>query len=272
MAESADRYRSAHNYRVKPVRFPQPPKVIATPKDHVEYSCHGCGKPGHIRPNCPDNPRNFKCKTNNEAKVNFVFESELKPKTCIIDNKGYVFNKPVEVMLDSGCSTVVVKDTLVPVKYRLGKLIKVYDYLGITKMFPQVRCFIKCKFFTGWVNARAAPIKFADVLVGLIPGVKLPCEDEGSRVSADITDEHHSSVHSEIKSDLSCPLDCEVCKSEFPCSEGKVTESTAMSMAVQTRASVKGDNGAKPLSCPSLTDLDVNKNDHIEAQKTSVLL
>lgn len=53
--------------------------------------CHGCGKPGHIRPNCSNNPRNFKQKT--EGKVNFVFQSEMNPQNSIIDAEGKLFKK-----------------------------------------------------------------------------------------------------------------------------------------------------------------------------------
>ncbi|XP_042856047.1 uncharacterized protein LOC122242739 [Penaeus japonicus] len=172
LAEAAERYRSAHNFR-RSSRFSQQSKCNVS-KDNVELTCHGCGKTGHIRPNCPENPKNFKRISTTSGKVNFVFESELKPNTCIIDDNGCIFNKRAEVMLDSGCSTVVVKDSLVPANYKHGKLVKVYDYLGIPNYFPQIRCFIKSRFFTGWVNAIAAPIKFADILIGLFPGVKIP--------------------------------------------------------------------------------------------------
>ncbi|XP_047480167.1 uncharacterized protein LOC125032798 [Penaeus chinensis] len=37
--------------------FFKPNKTVA--KDNVPI-CHGCGKTGHIRPQCPDNPRNYK--------------------------------------------------------------------------------------------------------------------------------------------------------------------------------------------------------------------
>ncbi|XP_042871743.1 protein NYNRIN-like [Penaeus japonicus] len=172
LAEAAERYRSAHNFR-RSSRFSQQSKFNVS-KDNIELTCHGCGKTGHIRPNCPENPKNFKRISTTCGKVNFVFESELKPNTCIIDDNGCIFNKRAEVMLDSGCSTVVVKDSLVPANYKHGKLVKVYDYLGIPNYFPQIRCFIKSRFFTGWVNAIAAPIKFADILIGLFPGVKIP--------------------------------------------------------------------------------------------------
>ena len=77
-------------------------------------------------------------------------------------------------MLDSGCTTIVVKDSLLPPNCKLGKLVRIDDWLGIPKYFPEVRCFIKSKFFSGWTRAVAAPIKFADVLIGLVPGVTVP--------------------------------------------------------------------------------------------------
>ncbi|XP_037787649.1 uncharacterized protein LOC119583248 [Penaeus monodon] len=181
MAEAAERYRSAHNFRGRSQRISQQSKTNVT-KDS-ELICHGCGKAGHIRPQCPENPRNYK--KISTSKANFVFESELKPNRCIIDDNGCVFNKRAEVMLDSGCSTIVVKDSLVPSNYKYGKLVKVYDYLGISNYFPQIRCFIKSKFFTGWVNAIAAPIKFADILIGLFPGVKIPPDSKPANLDLD---------------------------------------------------------------------------------------
>ncbi|XP_037802989.1 uncharacterized protein LOC119597483 [Penaeus monodon] len=62
MAEAADRYRSAHLYRGKALKFPQP-KPFSQSRDKGtidEIVCHACGKNGHIKPNCPDNPRNFR--------------------------------------------------------------------------------------------------------------------------------------------------------------------------------------------------------------------
>jgi len=192
MAEAADRYRSAHLYRGKALKFPQP-KPFSQSRDKGtidEIVCHACGKNGHIKPNCPDNPRNFRGKSSfSNDKVNFVFEAELKPNSCVVDSNGFLFYKPVEVMLDTGCSTIIVKDSLVNSKYKLGKMVKVYDYLGRPNYFPKIRCFIKSKFFTGWANAIAAPIKFAEVLIGCVPGVKIPnqsCPDDPSPATTDV--------------------------------------------------------------------------------------
>lgn len=85
-------------------------------------------------------------KVKKKSKVNFLFESELKPNRYIIDDNGCVFNKRPVVLLDSGCSTIVVKDSRVPSNYKCGRLVRVYNYLGIPNYFPQIKCFIKSMF------------------------------------------------------------------------------------------------------------------------------
>lgn len=254
MAEAAERYRSAHNFRGRSQRISQQSKTNVT-KDS-ELICHGCGKAGHIRPQCPENPRNYK--KISTSKVNFVFESELKPNRCIIDDNGCVFNKRAEVMLDSGCSTIVVKDSLVPSNYKYGKLVKVYDYLGISNYFPQIRCFIKSKFFTGWVNAIAAPIKFADILIGLVPGVKIPPDSKPANLDLDPF---------ESSEDPRSP------PSNSPNHLPKVrndvrSTSLATVMRVETRAMTERSEERKPLKCPAVSQLDIGKRDVINAQNT----
>ncbi|XP_047484209.1 uncharacterized protein LOC125035941 [Penaeus chinensis] len=112
MAEAADRYRSAHAYRGS--KLPRPVQKQSSPNSD-DIKCHGCGKPGHIRPNCPSNPRNFKQKT--EGKVHFVFQSEIKPQNSIIDAEGKLFEKPAEVMFDTGYVLIgLVLDVKLPSK------------------------------------------------------------------------------------------------------------------------------------------------------------
>ena len=52
------------------------------------------------------------------------------------------------------------------------KVTKVSDYLCNVNTFPVVRCYLKCDFYEGFVDAIIAPIKFCSVLVGNIPGLK----------------------------------------------------------------------------------------------------
>lgn len=51
------------------IKFSQQSKTSAAKES--ELTCHGCGKAGHIRPNCPENPRNYKKMCT--SKINFTF-------------------------------------------------------------------------------------------------------------------------------------------------------------------------------------------------------
>ena len=74
---------------------------------------------------------------------------------------------------DTGCSTVIVTNELLPnIDISQCPVTQVSDYLGNVNSFPVVRCYLKCDFYEGFVNAIRAPIKFCSVLLGNIPGVK----------------------------------------------------------------------------------------------------
>ncbi|XP_069971005.1 uncharacterized protein [Penaeus vannamei] len=226
MAESADRYRSAHGYRAS--KFSRSVSKQPTLPVESEIQCHGCGKSGHIRPNCPNNPKNFKPK--NESKVNFVFQSEVKPQNTVIDAKGTLFDTPAEIL--------------------------VYDYLGIPDSFPKVRCFIKSKFFTGWINAIAAPIKFADVLIGLVPGVELPGERDSS--SSDYEASKDTAPDSNYpQSNSTTRAVTEVKDVQFERDGPHDPILPTVAMAVKTRSSES--KSAITLACPEFLDLNITK-------------
>ena len=244
MAVCADRYINAHDCKNKSKTGNGKQKQSY---QNVKYEsnipkCHQCGKLGHIRPDCFHNPKNFKSSGKGKAdtKVQYVFNRELRPEDCLIDPNGSAFGNTVEVTFDSGCSTVVLSEKIVPSEYKKGKLYKLYDYLGIPSYFPKVRCFLSCKFFKGWVSAYVAPIKFAEVLLGRIPGVSVP--------NIKINDRGESSVDN----------------------EGVVNEQNKMvecSLAVQTRAGRARETvPLKPLVCPNL-DLGIDKNILMQEQE-----
>ena len=245
MAVSADRYVHAHDIKTKSKMGSDKQKqnVQSKASESNIPRCHQCGKLGHKRPECYHNPKNFKSvgKGKTDTKVQYVFNRELRPDNCLIDPNGTVFGNTAEVTFDSGCSTVILSENIVPSEYKKGKLYKLYDYLGIPSYFPKVRCFLSCKFFKGWVSAYIAPIKFAEVLLGLIPGVSVP------KIS--ISDVSRNSVVDEIKvSEEDKEIEC--------------------SLAVQTRAGrAKETVPLKPLVCPNL-DLGIDRNTLIQEQNS----
>ena len=194
MAESADRYMIAHGVskcKKSKARITTDKSKLLDSKivgDFKNIKCHLCGQIGHIKPNCPDNPRNFlhsKSKVQSDGnsqqtrsksqsdvpKISVAFAREEAPLNCIIDDNGKVFGSVARTIFDTGCNTVVIKESLIPKSYKLGKVIKVYNFLGIPIYLPRIKCNIKSRFFSGKVNAVVAPIKCADVLIGLIPGL-----------------------------------------------------------------------------------------------------
>ncbi|XP_063587863.1 uncharacterized protein LOC134765248 [Penaeus indicus] len=227
MAQAADRFRSAHR-RLK-TKYVNYSKSETSEKLSISAGvvCHSCNKAGHIRPNCPDlkSRTGMKCPPN---KVNFVLESDLTPKNSVT-GKALLFNKPVDAHFDSGCSTIIIRDNLVPPHVKKGKLVTLYDYLGVGRNFPRIRCYIKSDFLTGWVNAVAAPIKFTDILIGMVPGVKAPSVD----------------IPNEVKSDC---------------------DNTNIIMGVQTRNSKMRAEASVPLVVPDLSLKDISKTDIIDAQ------
>ena len=50
------------------------------------------------------------------------------------------------------------------------------DYLGRIDNFPVLRCYVRCPYFEGWTDVVRTPIKFASVMIGDVPGVRVPKE------------------------------------------------------------------------------------------------
>ncbi|XP_063601511.1 uncharacterized protein LOC134777606 [Penaeus indicus] len=241
MAQAADRFRAAHR-NIKPRKTFSAREETSERRDaKSDVVCHNCKATGHIRPNCPE----LKRSRLGSSKVNFVFESDLTPQNSVTDD-AILFNKPVNALFDSGCSTIIVKDSLIPPYVKRRKTITLYDYLGVGKTFPEIRCFIKSRFLTGWVNAVAAPIKFTDILIGMVPGVKMP--------ALDLTGKTNNGKTSAID------------KHEIASADNLVME-------IQTRRGKMADL-AKPraLNVPELIIKDITKQELMEEQGKCVTL
>ncbi|XP_068205363.1 uncharacterized protein [Palaemon carinicauda] len=188
LAESADRYLVAHGMKKcrksndkipsKPHAKPLADNITKSPKvsnsvtkSDSNVKCHHCGEVGHIRPNCPVYKLNKKS-DKVVPKIGVVLGREEKLHNCVTDTDGKIFYQSVEVVFDTGCNTVVVRDTLVPLNYPRGRKVKVYDYLGRPLYLNTVHTIVESKFFSGKVKAIVAPIRCADVIIGLIPGLK----------------------------------------------------------------------------------------------------
>ena len=87
---------------------------------------------------------------------------------------GSINGSPVSTIVrDTGCSTVIVSENCLPfINPDDCSKVKVANYLGQISEFPVVKCYLKCAFYDGFVNAVRAPLSNCAVLVGNLPGVK----------------------------------------------------------------------------------------------------
>ena len=167
MTQAADRFRSAHRSTKPRVQS----EGASSSKSQLK--CHQCQRTGHSRPNCPDLNKSSSKAGPTKKIVHNIFTTEGFPQssdTC----KGEVFGEQAKFFYDTGCNGVLIKDSLVPKTAKRSKIVQAYDFTGFCRDYPLVRCYVKSKFLTGWVNAIVAPLKYCDVIIGKVPGVTLP--------------------------------------------------------------------------------------------------
>ncbi|XP_076064942.1 uncharacterized protein LOC143038983 [Oratosquilla oratoria] len=197
----ADDWTSAHPNLPRtsvpnPKKFSRPPKppnvttVTLNPssgrKGPPPLTCHGCGEIGHIRPRCPRNPRTFKegTSTTQPYKVGFCLSDRTVPH---FQASGTINGAWVSTIIrDTGCFCVVVSDEMLSdIDVPNCKKVYVAYYLGRVDAFPLVSCYLRCPYYEGWTDVVRAPIKFASVLIGNVPGIKDPNISECSPPAGD---------------------------------------------------------------------------------------
>lgn len=192
----------------------------------------------------------------------------LQPENAVTDI-GYVLKKMAKVLFNTGSNTVIVRTSLVPSGYKLGKLATVYDFLGVQRTFPKIRCYLSSRFYAGWVDAVAAPIKFADVLNGLIPGVNLQNDTLPNPICVSTYMDSLSEEQNDPPQDLTFAGDLPSDSLDVSLSRGTPHGSkVCVAMTVQTRASNRKDERMVELNCPRTDDLEMSKEDFLSAQNT----
>ena len=169
LVDSADPH---HNLRDSSMPTGQPlfPPLKDRSDTRKDIKCYSCGLLGHVKSKCPQSQSSLHHFDGVNHKVNFC----LADTTCSkFMESGTVNGSHVSTILrDTGCSCVIVSETVIPdADTSQSKLVALSDFLGRVSSFPVVRCYIKCPFLTGWVDAVLAPIKFCSVLVGNVVGV-----------------------------------------------------------------------------------------------------
>ncbi|XP_050701836.1 uncharacterized protein LOC126988072 isoform X2 [Eriocheir sinensis] len=162
---------------LKPTSKTSPPaRTSSTPTTSSTIKCHGCGELGHIRPRCPKNPRAFKESPPSQPfTVGFCLSEHRVPRPFVAGTVNGSWTS--SIFRDSGCTCIVVADEVLPdADLTNCRRCQVADYLGRVDTFPVLHCYVSCPYFEGWTDVFRAPIKFASVLIGDVPGVRVPKE------------------------------------------------------------------------------------------------
>lgn len=149
-------------------------------RDPSVRRCFSCGDESHTRRNCPRNPASFIGQTNYKVQFSLEDKSHQKFVTSGTLNGSYVST----IVRDTGCSCIIVSEELLPDSDIVNcQKVTLQDYLGRKDEFPLIKCFLKCPYITGWINAVRAPIKMCSILIGNAPGVKDPWETNSLNVN-----------------------------------------------------------------------------------------
>ena len=242
----------------------------AAARSEKHLSCSYCGKNNHSEKNCyKKNGKVLAVKTDPNRVLKKGSVGKEPPSMecgCAInmltaacskatssDNMpvalGFLNGKQVEVLRDSGCSTVVVKRNLVePIPPNAPQTVVHLAHGGALKV-PITQVTIECPYFQGTVSAVVMDDPLYPVIIGNIPKAKCP--------GLIIPDAFKRGIR---KDDEPEKRDRE-----------SQTDQTEKASAVETRNTAK-ENRVKPMKTPSTVDVGVSRRDLIEMQASDKTL
>nr|XP_037270491.1 uncharacterized protein LOC119162119 [Rhipicephalus microplus] len=88
--------------------------------------------------------------------------------------EGFLEDRPVHVLRDTGCNTVVVRQSLVPKEKFTGTTSPVYLLDRTVRYLPEAKVLLQCTLFTGEVLVKCMTDPLYDVILGNIKGAALP--------------------------------------------------------------------------------------------------
>jgi len=139
-------------------------------------ACYNCGIPGHMAVDCkkPDKRGIRKCYRCGSSE-HFIANCDVKDTIAALVNhgedglivvKGEVNKKSVDVLLDSGCSSAVVKRSLVDPSQYTGEVKNVFLADGTKRRYPVARINVSTPFTEGVVSAVVAENPAFNLIVG----------------------------------------------------------------------------------------------------------
>ena len=133
--------------------------------------CFICERKGHLAKSCPNRVKkkeSIACIMNLNKERNIIKEHDENMNVII----GNAFGKDVKIIRDTGCSTVVLKKSLVPECAMTGKMGSYVGLDGVVKEQPWCEIYLRMPFYTGKVTALVFDNPIYDVVIGNIPGAR----------------------------------------------------------------------------------------------------
>ncbi|XP_070207867.1 uncharacterized protein [Littorina saxatilis] len=138
--------------------------------------CYTCGDTSHYQRDCPSTQAHF-------ANVSVPVAVDTMVGMSASDNlpntiqtcKGTVNGADVVVMLDSGCTTVGVRKSLVSDDQLTGETQSCRQFDGTIVHLPMATVSLDCPYFAGKVTVCVIENPACDVILGRIPGTSFEC-------------------------------------------------------------------------------------------------
>lgn len=134
--------------------------------------------------------------TSNSVSTNFASGLENKDHVLLVDVvsvcndmpvcEGRIGSEVIQVLRDSGCSTVVVRKKFVTDKSYTGRMQKCVLIDGTVREVPIARLFVDTPFYKGDVDALVFDSPIYDLILGNIPGVRQPLDPDSNWEPEDI--------------------------------------------------------------------------------------
>ena len=138
--------------------------------------CFVCNRKGHIARECPNRKQSTRQKGDRE-----IIACMVSDKKDILGNRsdsnmnvfvGTHLGKDATVIRDTGCSTVVIRKSLVPENDLTGELGSYVTLDGEVKEAPWCETYIKTLYYTGKVRAMVLENPIYDIVIGNVTGAK----------------------------------------------------------------------------------------------------
>ncbi|KAL8590573.1 hypothetical protein ACOMHN_011009 [Nucella lapillus] len=123
-------------------------------------NCHVCGVASSLLKPCGHSPQT----------ITPLFQRQIADNDALPTCEGKVDNQKVKVLLDSGCTTVGVRKSLLKNEQYTGEIRHCVAFGGEILSYPVATVYLDTPYFKGDVDACAVDSPICDVILGRVPG------------------------------------------------------------------------------------------------------